>query len=301
MQPTSFEVIIIGGSYAGLSAAMSLGRSKRTVLVIDAGKPCNRQTPHSHNFLTQDGKTPAEIALLGKDQVSQYPTVSFLNGEVEAVTQTTGGFNINIRNGGNLSSKKIVLATGITDLLPPIPGLQECWGITAVHCPYCHGYELRDKNTGILANGDAAMHYAMLISNLTNQLTIFTNGPSEFTETQLEKLNNRNISVDPRPLQNILHEHGNLTGIRFSDSTERSLDVIYTRPAFVQPGNIAASLGCETDEHGYLRISARGLTTVPGVYACGDNSNPMRSVATAVASGNLAGASVNAALCEEQF
>ena len=168
----NFDVIIIGGSYAGLSAAMALGRSLRNVLIIDAGNPCNKQTPHSHNFITQDGETPAGIANKAKEQVLKYPTVQFLNDYAEKGFKTKEGFEVLTKSGKKLKSKKIIFATGIKDMLPKIKGFSECWGITAVHCPYCHGYEIRKVKTGILANSDAAFETAKLISNWTNELTI---------------------------------------------------------------------------------------------------------------------------------
>src|SRR5690606_19368783 len=146
--------IIIGGSYAGLSAAMALGRSLRKVLIIDAGKPCNRQTPHSHNFITQDGKTPAEISSIARAQVAQYETVTFLSGFAVEGKKTNSGFEIKTEKGEIFESKKLILATGVKDIMSEIPGFAECWGISVIHCPYCHGYEVRNEKTGILANGD---------------------------------------------------------------------------------------------------------------------------------------------------
>src|SRR5690606_17865245 len=169
-----FEVIIIGGSYAGLSAAMALGRSLRTVLIVDSGLPCNRQTPHSHNFLTQDGKTPMEISKLAKQQVKKYETVQFYNGLAISGTKTTNGFEIVTDTNDKFAAKKLIFATGVRDIMPDIKGFTECWGISIIHCPYCHGYEYREKNTAIIANGAKAFHMASLINNLTNNITILT-------------------------------------------------------------------------------------------------------------------------------
>src|SRR5689334_3705559 len=148
-QPANFDVIIIGGSYAGLATAMALGRALRNVLVIDGGNPCNKQTPHSHNFLTNDGKTPKEIASLAKQQVRMYSTVSFLDGFATAGLKTTSGFEVQTQAGEVFTSKKLVFATGIRDVMPSIPGFAESWGISVLHCPYCHGYEVRHQKTGI--------------------------------------------------------------------------------------------------------------------------------------------------------
>ncbi|MGE4512522.1 MAG: NAD(P)/FAD-dependent oxidoreductase, partial [Chryseobacterium sp.] len=141
----NFDVIIIGGSYAGLSAGMALGRSLRNVLIIDSEKPCNRQTPHSHNFITQDGKRPKEISDLAKEQVAKYETVSFFNGTVIKTSKNDNGFEVETSYGEKFTAKKIILATGLKDIMPDIEGFSECWGISVIHCPYCHGYEVKDR------------------------------------------------------------------------------------------------------------------------------------------------------------
>ena len=161
MENKKFEVIIIGGSYAGLSAAMALGRSLRKVLIIDSGSACNRQTPHSHNFITQDGVPPAKISEKAKNQVLQYKSVAFINDLAIKAEKTENGFNVDTQSGEKLVTSKIIFATGIKDLVPPVPGFKECWGISLIHCPYCHGFEFRTKKTGILANGE---RYLILLS-----------------------------------------------------------------------------------------------------------------------------------------
>ena len=171
-----FDVIIIGGSYAGLAAGMALGRAMRKVLIIDDGKPCNRQTPHSHNFITHDGEAPAAIAGLAKLQVSRYETVQFFKGLATNGIKTQYGFEITVASGKTFAAKKIIFATGIRDILPGINGLAAWWGISVLHCPYCHGYEVRHEKTGILGNGEFAFDFARLISNWTNDLALFTNG-----------------------------------------------------------------------------------------------------------------------------
>lgn len=154
-----FDVIIIGGSYSGLSAAMALGRALRKTLIIDGGKPCNRQTPRSHNFITHDGKAPREIADTAREQVLQYDTVSLVNSTVINVVKTDYTFTVNTHD-NTYKAKKLLLATGVADVMPAIEGFAECWGISVVHCPYCHGYEVRHQKTGIFANGPAAFEYA---------------------------------------------------------------------------------------------------------------------------------------------
>lgn len=297
----TFEVIIVGGSYAGLSAAMSLGRSLRKTLVIDSGKPCNASTPHSHNFITQDGKKPAEIEALAKQQVEQYKSVKFYNGLASEGKKTGNGFEISTESGDLFNCKKIIFASGIKDQLPGIKGFSECWGKSVVHCPYCHGYEYRNSKTGILGNGDIAYHFTPLVYNLTKELVVFTNGKSLFSKEQNDKLKKNNIAVVETELEEIVHEKGYLRHVILKDKTKITLDALYAKAPFVQHSNIPVALGCELTESGLIKIDMFQKTTVPGVFACGDNCSPMRSVANAVSGGNFTGAMVNKELSEEQF
>lgn len=300
-QENPYDTIIVGGSYSGLAAGMALGRALRKVLIIDGGNPCNQQTPHSHNFLTNDGKTPKEIADIARQQVLQYDTVEWLNALVTAAIKTDTGFEIQTQRGEIFTAKKLVFATGIKDILPEIPGISACWGISVIHCPYCHGYEVRHQKTGILANGDTAFELAALVSNWTDDLTVYTNGKSTFSEPQLKKLQAHNISIDEGQIVRLDHQNGQLRQIIFSDGRKAPLSAIYVRPPFVQHSMVPESLGCELTPEGYLRIDAAQRTTVPGVYACGDNTTRMRTVANAVAMGTTAGMMVNKELLEESF
>ena len=297
----SFDVIIIGGSYAGLSAAMSLGRSLRKVLIIDSGLPCNRQTPHSHNFITHDGDTPKAIAEQAKAQVLAYERVSFHNGIAISGTQHEEGFEITTQAGESFTAKKVIFATGIRDLMPGLPGFAACWGISVIHCPYCHGYEYKAQATGILANGDMAFHYAPMISNLTKELTIFTNGKPAFSDAQSATLRRKKIAIIDKEIEQLKHREGQLQEILFTDGSSAVLNALYARPAFEQHCQIPEQLGCVFNEQGYIQVDNMQKTSIPGLFACGDNVTPMRSVASAVAMGNMAGAMANKELCEEAF
>lgn len=298
---THYEVIIIGGSYAGLSAAMSLGRSMRKVLVIDSGKPCNIQTPHSHNFITHDGKAPHDIAMLAKEEVLKYDTVQFHDTVAVAGRKTDNGFEIEIETGHKFTAERLLFATGVRDILPDIKGLRECWGITVIHCPYCHGYEFRGKETAILATGEKAMHTARMVSNLTDKLSIIAPGIAEFTEEQKAKLHSKNITLTDAAITEVGHENGRLKHIVFADGSTKPLDALYIAPAFVQHCDVPEKLGCELTEPGFFKIDEFHKTTVPGVYACGDSTAAMRSIANAVAQGNVTGAMVNMDLCDAKF
>ncbi|WP_026461519.1 NAD(P)/FAD-dependent oxidoreductase [Adhaeribacter aquaticus] len=297
----NYEVIIIGGSYAGLSAAMALGRSLRQVLIIDSGLPCNRQTPHSHNFLTQDGKTPKEISTLAKQQVEKYETVKFYNGLASTGTKTINGFEIITDANDKFTAKKLVFATGIKDIMPDIKGFAECWGISIIHCPYCHGFEYHNQNTGIMANGAKAFHLASLVNNLTKKITILTTGKAGFNSEQIEKLNKHHIKIIETNISGIEHENGQVKNVIFEDGSQLEFNAIYAAIPFTQHSDIPLSLGCELTEQGYIQVDSFQKTTVEGVFACGDNSVMMRSVANAVYSGNFAGAMVNNLLTAADF
>lgn len=296
-----FEVIIIGGSYAGLSAAMALGRSLRDVLIIDSELPCNRQTPQSHNFLTQDGKTPKEISTLAKQQVERYETVKFHKGFATSGTKKVNGFEIITETNEKFTAKKLIFATGVKDILPDVRGFAECWGISLIHCPYCHGYEFRAQKTAIFANGAKAFHLATLVNNLTDNITILTMEKPDFNPEQIEKLGKHNIKIVETKIIEFDHRNGYVENVVFDDGTKMAFDAVYAAIPFLQHSDIPISLGCELTEHGYIKVGGLQETTIPGVYACGDNANMMRSVANAVYSGNLTGALVNKELTDEQF
>lgn len=296
-----FDVIIIGGSYAGLSAGMALGRSLREVLIIDSGAPCNRQTPHSHNFITQDGEKPAEIAARAKAQVMRYPTVQFREDLAIRGIKLGEHFLIDTAKGEQFKSRKLLFATGIKDVLPDIKGLAECWGISAVHCPYCHGYELRGQKTAIIANGEKAFHLAGLVNNLTTELTIMTLGEADFSEAQMARLEAHSIKVVEMAIAEMVHQNGLISHLRLSDGRELPFSAVYVAAPFEQHSDIPASLGCALTEQGHLQVNMFQQTTVDGAFACGDNSGMMRSVAHAVHSGNIAGAVINKVLVDERF
>lgn len=301
MVDNQYEVIIIGGSYAGLSAAMSLGRSLRNVLIIDGGKPCNRQTPHAHNFLTHDGEAPAAIAQKSKKQVLEYSTVVFMSGLAVSGKKTDQGFVITTDNGKNFTAEKLIFATGVKDNIPDMPGFSECWGRSIIHCPYCHGYEYKGKKTAIMANGERAVHVASLVNNLTDDITILTSGKADIEEPQMIKLNGHGIKVIETEVSEIEHTDGHLKNVMFGDGSKTHFDVAYAAIPFTQHSGIPESLGCELTDMGHLKVDMFQKTTVPGIYACGDNASMMRALAYAVATGNIAGAMCNNELTEDRF
>lgn len=298
---TNFEAIIIGGSYAGLSAAMALGRSLRKVLIIDSGLPCNRQTPHAHNFITQDGATPGAIREIAKKQVLNYSSIRFLEDSAMTGKKLKSGFLIETESGKEFIAQKLILATGITDIMPDIKGFSDCWGISVVHCPYCHGYEFRNRKTGILADVEKAMHLAPLVKNLTDDLTIFTSDKANFTTEQIRKLTDHDIKIMDAEISEVEHQEGHIQNVVFKNGKRIPFECVYAALPFKQHSEIPEALGCELTEQGHVMVNFFQKTSVEGVFACGDNSGMMRSVANAVYSGNLTGAMVNTELAMEQF
>jgi thioredoxin reductase len=296
-----FDLIIVGGSYSGLAAGMALGRALRNVLIIDSGKPCNRQTPNSHNFITQDGKTPQEISAFARQEVQSYDTITFLNDLATNGTKTENGFVIFTASGETFSSKKLIFATGIKDLMPDIEGYAECWGISVLHCPYCHGYEVRNVRTGILGNGEYGFEFSKLISNWTKDLTLFTNGPSTLTTKQVAEIQKHNIKIVESEIEKLEHLNGYLQQIIFKDGTTYSLKAIYANNHFEQHCTIPEILGCKLTDQGYIMVDPIQRTTVQGVFACGDNANRMRTLANAVAMGTTAGMMANKEIIDEVF
>lgn len=296
-----FDVIIIGGSYSGLAAGMALGRALKQVLIIDSGKPCNAQTPHSHNFLTQDGNTPSGISILGKQQVEKYDTVKFFNGSASKGNKIEKGFEIITETGEIFKASKLIFATGIKDMMPKIDGFSESWGISVIHCPYCHGYEVRNTKTGILGNGDYAYELSKMISNWTADLTIYTNGKATFTTEQVAKLQEHHIQIIQKEIEKLDHIKGHIQNIVFTDDTKSPLNALYSPRPFIQHCNISESLGCTMTEEGYIKINSFQETSIEGIYACGDNTTRMRTVANAVAMGTAAGMAASKKLILDEF
>jgi len=296
-----FDVIIIGGSFSGLAAGMALGRALRQVLIIDSGKPCNRQTPYSHNFLTQDGKTPKEIAALARKQVEIYDSVTLFNGLATNGTKTENGVEIQTLSGETFSAKKIIFASGIRDIMPDIEGYAECWGISVLHCPYCHGYEVRNERTGILGNGEYGFEFSNLISNWTKNLTLFTNGTSSLTAEQTEKVEINKIKIVEKEIERLEHINGYIQNIIFRDGTKSSMKALYARSPFEQNCTIPQTLGCEMTDQGYIKTDSFQKTTVHGIFASGDNTTRMRTIANSVAMGTTAGMTVNKEIIEAEF
>ncbi|MBE7177498.1 MAG: NAD(P)/FAD-dependent oxidoreductase [Mucilaginibacter polytrichastri] len=295
------DAAIIGGSYAGLSAAMALGRSVRNTLVFDDDKPCNRFTPHAHNILTLDGEAPGAIREKAIRQVDAYPTVRRIGSRITGIERHEAFFTLQNQAGETWKAKKLILATGVRDLLPEIPGFAETWGKTVVHCPYCHGYELRGQKTALMANGEMAFHLIKVLANLAQDLTLVTNGPSALTAEQTAALSAKNIAVIEKEIVHLDQHEGYIRRVHFADGELLDLSVLYAKIPFAQSSSIPATLGLDFDEHGFVKVNDFQATSVPGIYAAGDMTSMGRSVVMAMAAGIRAGVSVNNELSGEAF
>ncbi len=283
-----------------MSAALALGRSLRRALVIDSGNPCNRQTPHSHNFLTQDGETPANIASRAKQQLLAYRTVQWHQGKATEVEKQEDGFVLKTERGDTFRAEKLLFATGVTDQMPGLEGFSACWGISVLHCPYCHGYEVHNKQLGVLANGEVALEFCRLIRHWSEELTLFTNGPATLPIQHHAQLNQRGIAIVEKPIQYLDHRQGQLEGLVFKDGSQHPLSALFARVPFSQHCPLPQQLGCRLTEAGHIQVDEFQQTTVPGVYAAGDNTTGFRAVSIAVAAGTKAGALINHQLIQER-
>lgn len=297
----NFDVIIIGGSYAGLSAALALGRARREVLIVDAGKPCNRQTPHSHNFLTHDGDKPADISAMAKAEVLKYPTVKFFEGTVDSAEKLTQGFGITINGLTKYSSRKLLIATGLKDVFPDIKGFTECWGISVIHCPYCHGYEVRDEKIALLMNGEHAFEMAKTLNHWNKDLTVLTNGKSQLTSVQTEKLKSKSIAIIEDEIVELEHVNGQLENVLFANGKKLAFKALYARTDVQQHTDFDVQLGVELTEFNTIKVDEQQQTTTTGVYAAGDCTTLMRSLSVITAHGTLAAVMINREMISEDF
>lgn len=293
----NYDVIIIGGSFAGLSAAMSLGRSLKKVLIIDSGLPCNRQTPQAHNIITHDGKKPAAIAAEALQQVLNYNTVTFKKGLAVNAQQVNGIFSVVTEEGEMYEARKLLFATGVKDEMPAIKGFEACWGISVLHCPYCHGYEVKGEKTGIMINGAMAAEFIKLIYNWTNKLTVFTNGKSTIEES--EKLEAKGVKIIEDEIAEVIHQEGYLQKVVLVGGKQISLKAMYAKIPMKQHCTIPSQLGCQHNDGGFIMVDDFQKTTVHGIYAAGDNTGLFRSVPMAIAAGSKTGAILNKELVDE--
>ncbi|HVK78327.1 MAG TPA: NAD(P)/FAD-dependent oxidoreductase [Kofleriaceae bacterium] len=298
MKADSCDVIVIGGSYAGLSAALQLARARRRVLVIDAGRRRNRFASSSHGFLGQDGRDPVAIAADARAQLLAYPTVTWIDGTVATATAADGGFAVTLASGATHHGRRLVLATGVVDELPDVPGLAEQWGRNVFHCPYCHGYELDGGPVGVLAVGAVSMHQAVLLPDW-GPTTLLSLGRFDPDAEQRAELARREVAIEPELVVAIEPaEAGHGATVRLRDGRRRSFAGLFVAPR-IRPSPLAAELGCELEDSPLgpiVKADPMRATTVPGVFAAGDVAIATASVAIAVADGARAGVAAHRSL-----
>lgn len=296
----SYDAIIVGGSFAGLAAALQLVRARRQVLVIDAGLRRNRFAHAAHGFLGQDRRPPAAIIQDARTQLEAYPTLTIVNGSAEHAQQADSGFEITLTDSTRYSASRLILATGVVDQLPDIAGLQERWGVTVAHCPYCHGYEVAGKRLGVLASHPRFFHSAKLIQEW-GPITLFTNGQFTLEPGQEQALLAGGMIIETSPVTSLEGPGQSLAGVRLADGRLVEIDTLFVASKTHQSSPLAAQLGCTFDE-GFsgpiVRVDAFQQTTVQGVYAAGDAARAATNITFAVSDGTWAGISVHQSLID---
>jgi len=289
-----FDAIVVGGSYAGLSGALQLARARRSILVIDEGSRRNRFVEASHGFLGQDGRAPGAIQKEARAQLMAYETVTWRDGRAAEAEARADGFAVRAETGERYEARRLMLATGVSDELPKIPGLAERWGKGVFHCPYCHGYEIGQGRIGVLAVSPLSMHHALMLPDW-GETTFLLNGAFEPDAEQAAALARRGVTVEKAPVRAIV----NGSDAELADGRVLAFDGLFTATRTHVASPLAGQLGCQFDESPngtFIRTTMLKETTVPGVFACGDAARAMGTVALAVGDGALAGTAVHQSL-----
>ena len=295
MDTARYDVVVVGGGAAGLSAALVLGRARRRVAVVDSGAPRNAPAEHMHGYLSRDGMSPSDLLAVGRDEAAGYG-VDFISGHVHSIDP---GFSVHLADGAVLEARRLLIATGATDELPPVPGLRERWGKDFLHCPYCHGWEVRDQPLGILGTNAASVEHAHLIRQWSADLIFFTH-THDLNAAEREQLESGGIRIVDGEVRGIVVEGDGLTGVMLGDGRTVDRAALFIRPE-IRPrlDHLLEHLECETDELGFVRVDHVGRTSMPGVWSAGNVANPRAQVITAAGEGSAAAISINADLVAE--
>ncbi|MWA05936.1 FAD-binding protein [Actinomadura sp. LD22] len=300
----AYDVVVVGGGAAGLNGAMMLARSRRSVVVLDAGSPRNAPAGHVHGLLARDGTPPAELLEHGRAEVRRY------GGQVVAATVTeaardAGGFTVGLAGGGTVRARRLLVTTGLTDELPDVPGLRERWGRDVLHCPYCHGWEVRDQAVGVLASGPMSVHQALLFRQLSDDVVVFAHTAPPVAGEQAEQLAARGVRVVDGEVAGLEIAGDRLAGVRLADGTVVARDALVVAPRMTARAGFLAGLGLRPVEHPsgageHVPADAAGRTDVPGVWVAGNVTDLSAQVGAAAAAGATAGAQINADLVAEE-
>lgn len=294
----SYDALVIGGSYAGLSGAMQIARSGRAVCVVDGGQPRNRFAPQSHGFFGQDGQAPRQMIAQARANLAAYPNVTFRDALATGAKRDGETFSVTLATGETLTARKLLLAYGVVDLLPDLSGLAERWGQTVLHCPYCHGYEVRGQRLGVLNVMPQSLHQALLISDW-GPVTFFLNGQPQPDAVTLAKFAERSVRLEPAPIQGLEGVAPALKGVRLDDGRLVPLDALFLATRLRLASDLAEQLGCAFEDgvQGLLlKTDGSKQTSVPGVYAAGDLTPGTGNASMAAADGSFAGASLHQSL-----
>jgi thioredoxin reductase len=297
---THFDVIVIGGGAAGLSGALTLARARRPVLVLDDGHPRNAPADGVHGFLSRDGIAPAELVGLGAAEVTGYGG-TILPTRVTSARRDGEGFVVGTDGGRTFSARRLLVTTGLVDELPDIPGLRPRWGHDVLHCPYCHGWEVRDQPIGVLGTGAFSVHQALLFRQWSDDVTLFLHTAPDPTPEESEQLVARGIAVVEGEVAALESADDRLTGVRLVSGHVVPVRAVTVMPRFTARSDVLAGLSLTTVEHPmgfgtHVETDDRGLTAVPGVWAAGNVTDLIAQVIGAAAAGVIAGAAINADL-----
>ena len=300
----TYDVLIGGGGAAGLSAALVLTRARRSVVVVDSGQPRNAPAAHMHGFLGSDGLPPAELLAAGRREVTGYGG-HLLPGTVDAIGPLEGAsaggaprFDVTLDTGVVLSARRVLVSTGLRDVVPDIPGLRERWGRDVLHCPYCHGYEVRDQPVGVIGGSNEAVAHAHLVRQWSDDVVYFTNGTT-LTEDEVDRFRARGIATVGGRIARLVVEDDALTGVELSGGQVVPRVAVFVRPRLVPNAGLLDALGCASDSNGWVTADPTGRTGVPGVWVAGNAANPRAQVITAAGEGSAAAIAINNDLVEE--
>ena len=292
------DVLIVGGGPAGLSAALTLARARRDVTVVDAGEPRNATAEHMHGFLTRDGMPPRALLEIGRTEVRGYGG-EIVDGRVVRAEGDDDGFVLTLDDGARLRGRQVLVTTGVADVLPDVPGLRDRWGREVQMCPYCHGWEVRDRRIVVLATSARSLHQVTLLSQWSPDVTLLTGRAPEGEDAA--RLDARGVRVVEGEARRVVVEDDRVTGIELADGSVLGCDAVFVAPVFAAKDGPLTDLGCEFGDDGFVKADATGRTGVPGVWAAGNVVNPMGQVVLAASAGATAGAMINAELIEAEI
>ena len=293
-----YDVIVIGGGPAGLSAALVLGRCRRRTLVVDSGRPRNGPARAMHGFLTRDGIDPAEFLRIGREQLGRYETVELVTGEVVGGRCREGRFDVRLADGTSQSSRALLLATGVVDELPEIDGVEQLYGRSVFHCPYCDGWEVRDRPLAMYKRGPGGAKAALELTVWSRDVVLCTDGPAELSVEDRSRLDRNGVAVDKGRLVRLEGTDGRLQRLVFADGRTLDRQALFFSTGSRPHSDLAETLGCDLGKKGTADIDPKGTAGVPGLFVAGDAAGGVQMVIVAAAEGLKAAEAVNAMLAE---